>query len=144
VELETTGPFVATYLTRTDALPAARRELASWLRGADVPDDVGEELLVVLSELLSNAISASPDGDQEAAVSAEISDGSVTLVVTNPPESGFGAVDRYDYDDPLRPGGRGLLIVEALVDDLAVVPPSPHRSLSVRCRRDLVRPAEAG
>lgn len=138
MELATTDPFGATYPTRTDALPLARRELASWLRAAGVPDDVSDELLVVLSELFSNAISASAGGHQEAAVDAEISARSVTLVVTNPPDSGFGSVDRYDYDDPLRPGGRGLLIVEALVDDLAVVPPSAHRSLSVRCRRDLV------
>ena len=112
--------FGATYPTRTEALPVAREELAAWLRAAGVPDDVRDELLVVLSELLSNAIGASPDGEQEASVDAEISDGSVTLVVTNPRDSGFGPVDRYDYDDPLRPGGRGLLIVESLVDDLAV------------------------
>jgi hypothetical protein len=43
----------------------------------------------------------------------------------------------WDYDDPLRPGGRGLLIVESLVDDLAITPPSGVEPLRVRCRRSL-------
>jgi len=127
--------FSTTYPTSTTALPRARDELAGWLRDRGVPDDVKEELLVVASELLSNAISASTDPAQELAVAASVDDECVTLEVTNPPASQFSVVDHWDYDDPLRPGGRGLIIVESLVDDLAIAPPSRDRSLSVRCQR---------
>jgi len=127
--------FSTTYPTTTAALPRAREELARWLRDLGVPDDVNDELLVVASELLSNAISASTDPAQELAVAASVDGDCVTLEVTNPPASEFDVVDHWDYDDPLRPGGRGLIIVESLVDDLAIAPPSRDRSLSVRCQR---------
>ena len=127
--------FSATYPAATAALPRARGDLADWLRLQGVPDVVNDELLVVASELLSNAISASQDPDQELEVAASVDDDCVTLEVTNPPASEFRVVDRWDYDDPLRPGGRGLIIVESLVDDLAIAPPTRDRSLSVRCQR---------
>ena len=137
VDQAATREFAATYPARTVAIADARRELSVWLRENGVPPDVHEELLVVLSELLANAVAASVDEHQQAAVAAHMDADCVVLEVTNPPASEFSLVDRYDYDDPLRPGGRGLVIVESLVDDLAIVPPDQDRSLSVRCRRQL-------
>lgn len=131
--------YSATYRAATAVLPRARGEFADWLRDRGVPDEVNDELLVVASELLSNAIAASDDPTQELEVAASIDDDCVTLEVTNPPASEFSVVDRWDYDDPLRPGGRGLIIVESLVDDLAIAPPTGERSLSVRCQRRFTR-----
>lgn len=128
-EFSTTSPAA------TAALPRARGELADWLRDQGLPGNVCDELLVVASELISNAIAASDDPVQELHIAASVEDDCITLEVTNPPASRFSVVDRWDYDDPLRPGGRGLIIVESLVDDLAIAPPTAERSLRVRCLR---------
>jgi hypothetical protein len=64
-------------------------------------------------------------------------DGELTLEVTNPAHAAFDVGSHWDYDDPLRPGGRGLMIVESLVDDLAITPPDEASPLRVRCQRAL-------
>lgn len=61
----------------------------------------------------------------------------LTLEVAKPADAAFDAGAHWDYDDPLRPGGRGLINVEALVADLAIAPPAGTPALRVRRRRGL-------
>ena len=127
--------FHADYRPDTASLPEARDDFVAWLGADESLAELRDEMLVVLSELLSNAIDASTDPEDAVAVRAWIDDGGLTLEVTNPASAVFDASDHWDYDDPLRPGGRGLIIVESLVDDMAIAPPDGVRPLQVRCRR---------
>lgn len=118
------------------AAASARAALVSWLeaKGAD-PVVVGE-MAVVISELVSNAVRASVPGTRPT-VTAWVADGEVFLEVSNTVST--DAVERTDWnlDDPLRGGGRGLLLVRAFVDDLEVEPDMSIEGVVVRCRRPL-------
>lgn len=130
------GEFFATYRPDTAVIADARDTFSAWLARAAPGSRVGDEMVVVLSELLANAIKASRDGHSAVAVRAWI-DGDLALEVTNPANAAFDPGAHWDYDDPLRPGGRGLVIVESLVDDLAIAPPDDTEPLRVRCQRRL-------
>lgn len=129
--------FLVSYRPDTAIIHQARTAFSDWLHAHDRSAALHDDLLVVLSELISNAVDASDGGDGEVVVRAGIDEAGVALEVTNPTSSDFTTASRWDLDDPLRTGGRGLVIVEALVDDLAIAPPDGQRALSVRCRRDL-------
>lgn len=128
--------FFATYRPDTAVISHARDEFSAWFGDVAPGSTVGDEMLVVLSELLANAFAASLDGSGAVAVRAWL-DGGITLEVTNPAHAAFDVGAHWDYDDPLRPGGRGLMIVESLVDDLAITPPDQDHPLRVRCQRAL-------
>lgn len=128
------GPrtFVVTFPARVDALPGQRHDFSGWLRALGVEDDVADDLTVVFSELTTNAVHGSPHGAATVNVRAACEDGEVVLDVRNTTAAdGYGA-RRWDLDDPLREGGRGLLIVQALVDELDVR--QAGGDLAVRCR----------
>lgn len=129
--------FVVTSRPDTAVIHETRRAFSSWLRAHGRGQQLHDEMLVVLSELLSNAVDASAGGEGEVVVRAWIDEDGLALEVTNPASADFTTVSRWDLDDPLRTGGRGLVIVESLVDDLAIAPPDGRRALRVRCRRDL-------
>ena len=129
--------FAATYEPDTARIAEARAAFSDWLRGTRQDGELHDEMLVVLSELVANAIAASRAGSDEITVKAWIDDDGLTLEVTNPASAVFTTASCWDYDDPLRAGGRGLILVEALVDDLSIAPPDDRRPLSVRCRREL-------
>lgn len=132
------GPndFFATYRPDNAVIADARDSFSTWLAQAAPTSSVGGEMRVVLSELLANAFTASRDGHSAVAVRAWV-DEDLTLEVTNPADAAFDPGAHWDYDDPLRPGGRGLIIVESLVDDLAIAPPDGNQPLRVRCQRHL-------
>lgn len=99
----------------------ARRHLAEWLHGAGVADpDLHDDLALVLSELAANAARAAQVHDSTFSVQAAVQDGAVVLRVGNPADVWVPPTHRWDMDDPLRGGGRGLQIVSALVDELRV------------------------
>jgi anti-sigma regulatory factor (Ser/Thr protein kinase) len=125
--------FSGSYGPDPAAIYDARRDFSGWLDASLDDGDTLDEMLVVLSELMANAVDASQDPTGDVTVEAWVDDDGLTLKVTNPPASTFAAVNRWDYDDPLRAGGRGLLIV----DDLAIAPPNGAEPLSVRARREL-------
>lgn len=127
----------AAYPARFSELHTARQDWAAWLERQELAPGVVEDLVVVFSELMGNAVAAAFTDDDRVAVHATVADGGVHLEVRNPLPSRFDAEDRWDYRDPLRTGGRGLMVVEALVDDLAIAPPDRQRPLTIRCRRDL-------
>jgi anti-sigma regulatory factor (Ser/Thr protein kinase) len=132
-----TEDFSGSYGPDPAAIYDARRDFSRWLDASVDDGDILDEMLVVLSELMANAVAATEDPSGDVTVAAWVDADGLTLKVTNPPASTFAAVNRWDYDDPLRAGGRGLLIVESLVDDLAIAPPNGPEPLSVRARKEL-------
>jgi anti-sigma regulatory factor (Ser/Thr protein kinase) len=119
----------------------ARHAFQSWLAGSAVPGDDVADLAVVLSELAANAIAGSAAGPDrgEADIRAGLDDGAVWLEVTNTVGSEDDGVLRWDLSDPLRGGGRGLMIVRAYTDAMEV--DSVHGRVTVRCTRSLRRRA---
>lgn len=104
----------------TAVISEARAMLDRWLADAGVDDlEVVGDLSVVLSELLANAVAASPPG-ASVIVRTQLDDGTVVLSVVNDVRKWVPPTERWDLDDPLRPGGRGLLIVSSLADDVTV------------------------
>ena len=91
-----------------------------WLAGITTSDERIEDLSVVISELGANAVRGTPADADPATVSAWLDDDRVVLEVANRVEDvGIPDVD-WDLEDPLRTGGRGLLLVSAFVDDVHV------------------------
>ncbi len=116
------------------AVPAARRGFASWLEESEVHDEVAGELAVAFSELVANAVDAADGCDEPVRVGSWFDDGDIVMEVVNPIEPDSpAAIERWNLDDPLRAGGRGLVIVRAYTDDVSVS--STHDSVVVRCRR---------
>lgn len=114
-------------------LSDVRAQFVEWLRDAGLDTERIDDLSVVLSELGANAIRETPDGAESAAVEASIVDGTLVVEVSNMVSPATSMPHDHDWDlaDPLRTGGRGLLLVSAFVDtvDVDVV----DRRLVVRC-----------
>lgn len=117
------------------SIGSARQAFVSWLRQATTDDELLEDMSVVVSELASNALEGSRDTDPEAEVRAEVADQVLHLSVSNRLPDGAADIRHWDLDDPLRGGGRGLMIVRAYTDSLAV--DSTGGSVRVRCTRHL-------
>lgn len=114
----------------------ARSALAQWLRASPVESGVLDDLVVVASELLANAVDASPGG-ATVALRGTTEAGVVALEVINRVSEWVRPADRWDLDDPLRTGGRGLLIVSALVDQIEAEHDVANFCTVVRVRRNL-------
>ncbi len=128
----------AAYPADTAIIAPARAEFAAWLSRVTLDDGAVEDLTIVLSELLANAVrasSGSPGGSVH--VLACIDGTEVVLEVRNDPADWVSPEDRWDLDDPLRGGGRGFVIVEALVDELQVEHDRRAGTTTVRSRRAL-------
>lgn len=121
----------------TGSIAAARAAFDSWLQGSAASPDEREDLAVVISELASNAVEGASDGSGE--IRATLRDGAVELEVTNRVADATENALRWDLDDPLRGGGRGLLIVRAYTDSMEVH--STADQVVVRCA---LRLADAG
>ena len=116
-----------------DAVPIARRAFEGWLRSADVTDEDVHDLTVVLSELAANAVNGAAPGTQPE-VEAWLEGSVLHLDVANHVDDA-GDVRRWDLDDQLRGGGRGLLIVRAYTDSMEI--DTDHGRVWVRCTRRL-------
>ena len=117
-------------------LSLARRLLRQTLIDGGVDGDSTEELLVVASELVTNAIRHAGAGLCRLTVRFESRDTDPTVVIevraTERP-SGVASVRTYDADDQFAEGGRGLQIVRAVCDDLEIE--VSGRDRVVRCRK---------
>lgn len=129
--------FFSTYQPSTAVVGTARADFSAWLGTRHDAPELHDDMVVVVSELVANAVQASRGDSGTITVAAAMEDQSLTLEVTNPASSTLATVNRWDHGDPLRSGGRGLLIVESLVDDVVISPPDGTRALTVRCRRRL-------
>lgn len=128
------GRFARPLPADTTAIPAARRAFEGWLHENGASADDVHDLAVVLSELASNAALGAAPGTT-AHIEASVEGGSVQLEVRNQVDRIDEDALRWDLDDPLRGGGRGLLIVRAYTDTLEV--DSAGGTVIVRCSRRL-------
>lgn len=121
--------------SRVEATPVAvsqcRTAFEQWLRDTGTTGDTVHELSIVFSELVTNAVEASPAAHPHVEASAWTEDGSIVLRVANPVTP--APVTEPDLDDPLRTGGRGLLIVRAYTDTLTTE--LANKTLVIRCAR---------
>jgi anti-sigma regulatory factor (Ser/Thr protein kinase) len=119
------GPFEFRFTPGVSAIRLSRQVLAGWLELQPGIDKIAsEDLIIVCSELVTNAIRHAEGGaaGPSVAVRAAVDDDSVVLEVEDagqgfpwPNRRGFGDVGLTDEQ------GRGLLIVDALTDDIGVV-----------------------
>jgi len=126
--------FVTTMAAHAAEIAVARDALGQWLRAHGVDRDVAADLLVVASELLANGVTATGNGGTVTLGGAVDREG-VTIEVANEVTRWVPPADRWDLDNPLRAGGRGLLIVSALVDSLEVEHDVRNGRTVVRARR---------
>lgn len=136
---QTQGEFEWTLATDTGAIGSARLAFETWLREACPDDELLEDMSVVISELASNAIEGADPLAPEAHVHALLEDDVLELTVSNRPPAEVTDIRRWDLDDTLRGGGRGLMIVRAYTDSLAIE--SSGDLVSVRCTRQLPDPS---
>ena len=116
-------PVPAAETTRTwriapepTAVSRVRRAAGQWLASLDAPSD---DALVVVSELLANAVRVARD---EVAITVSLTETTIQVEVT---DDGPGAVGLEQVGTELppveQPSGRGLFIVRALSDDVTVM-----------------------
>ena len=116
------GDLQVTFQPRHDALAEVRRELAAWLAASGTPSSIAEELVLAADELCANAVEAADGGMVQLAVQHDGS--AVHLAVSN---AGNTEPDLSRLDEVAEPGaplqdrGRGLNIVRAFTDSLAIV-----------------------
>ena len=141
------GRFTWRLVADLDEVPVARRAFEGWLRDARVSDDDVHDLTVVLSELGSNAANGAAPGTEarieswlDAGVPRQACRvaGVLHLAVANRVEEATTDIQRWDLDDQLRGGGRGLLIVRAYTDSMEI--DTAGGEVSVRCTRRLDQP----
>lgn len=126
----------AAYPADTAVIAHARNEFSAWLSRVTLDDAAVDELTIVLSELLANAVRASGTGPTSLIHVLACFDGTdITLEVRNDLGDWVPAQDRWDLADPLRGGGRGFVIVESLVDELEVDHDPRAGTTTVRSRR---------
>lgn len=131
----THGEFAWTLDPSPGSISAARRAFMTWLQRATSDDELLDDMSVVVSELASNALDGGDPDDPGAEVRAQLDGGMIDLVVSNRLPEEPEDIRRWDLDDPLRGGGRGLMIVRAYTDTLEV--DSSGGTVSVRCTRRL-------
>lgn len=101
-------------------LSQVREDFTAWLATVTDSGELVEDLSVVISELGANAVHGSPRGAEPATVRAWMDGSVLTLEVSNHVGQDDEAEIDWDLEDPLRTGGRGLLLVSAFVDDIEV------------------------
>lgn len=107
----------------TGELAAMRAKLGDWLTRRSAPAAVVDELVLAADELCANAIQAADGG--QVGLEARWDGTAVHLAVSNagraPDGFASAATDPHAGTDVLRERGRGLTIVRAFTDSLAIV-----------------------
>ena len=122
-------------------LRSARRHVVGWLEDQGVDDDARQRAALIVSELTSNAVQASP-GVPYTVEATRIDDEFASITVRNhpgghtpPPREKWRPAAEMSLKD-LSPRGRGLLIVESLSDGLTIEHGSEEVAITVRLRVD--------
>ena len=109
----------------TSTLRAARGDMVTCLIDQSVDEDLRERAELVLSELASNAVQASPGNPYKLRLSLD-ADGSLVMSLTSRAHDGEGPPPRGAWGPSavLAPSGRGLMIVDELADRVNVERPA--------------------
>jgi anti-sigma regulatory factor (Ser/Thr protein kinase) len=115
------APFVYRFSPTPATIPLARHFFADWLEHQPVEESESSDLLLVASELCSNAVrhASGRPGSVELRAWAE---GDALVIEVEDDGEGF-EVESYRDDeqpDPEASRGRGLYVVEALTDEFSV------------------------
>ena len=119
------------YAGETATLNQARLDLATWLQANDLAV-VTEDAQLILSELSSNAIEASPN--QKYRVVTHIEGDLIVIAVSNRSRTALPAEEDWSPTSVLAPQGRGLLIVNALSESVTVEQSGGGTLVSARLR----------
>lgn len=112
----------------TATVASARAMVDDWLDRQRAPDELRERAALVVSELASNAVQASPQRPYEVRVGPDAAPGSVVIAVMNAaPVAAIPDRDDWGPDSPLAHRGRGLAIVDAVADAVAIDESGPGR-----------------
>lgn len=124
--------FSATFPSAVSGMARVRDDIRAWLDGV-LDDDAAGDVLVIVSELIGNAIASCPPDTDVSVLLRQ--DGATTWIeVSNRGCTWVEPDDRWDLGDPLRTGGRGLLIVHALAEDVDIVQDEPADSTVIKVR----------
>lgn len=114
----TDAEHVVEFTATPESLPRVRHAFVDWCTDRRIDDQTIDELAVVVSELCTNAVEASPSPDSPIHLVASISDDRMVVEVRDRgPGFDQGIPERPPAPSVLR--GRGLVIVRALVDELS-------------------------
>jgi anti-sigma regulatory factor (Ser/Thr protein kinase) len=125
------APLEHRFAPHVAELPIARSALRQWLSARPMPPDACQELLIVATELCTNAVRHAGSGLVTLRAWEESGHVVVEVEGLDNPEERSQVV--RDIGDPFQEGGRGMLIVQSLCDDLSIVVRGRNRS--VRCRK---------
>jgi anti-sigma regulatory factor (Ser/Thr protein kinase) len=109
----------------TSTLRAARSDMVACLSDQDIDEDLRERAELVLSELASNAVQASPGNPYKLRLSLD-ADGTLVMALTSRAHNGGGPPPQGSWGPSavLAPSGRGLMIVDELSDRVNVERPA--------------------
>jgi anti-sigma regulatory factor (Ser/Thr protein kinase) len=124
------APLLHRFAPHVAELPVARHALRDWLAGQALDVDAAEELLVVATELCTDAVRVSTAGLVTLRAWRD-DDAVVVEVEAAAPAGGRRAAVRHVGEE----AERGMLIVRSLCDDVSVVVRGRNRF--VRCRKEL-------
>lgn len=114
-------PFEFTFPPSTRGIGVARRRFGAWLAAQRVPRLRLDDLLVVCSELCTNAVACANARTGRIVVRAHVEDDRVLLAVEDDGPGFSWSPGRRLADVPeSQEHGRGLLLVQALTDTLEV------------------------
>jgi PAS domain S-box-containing protein len=135
------GPFEYRFTPSPTAVPLARHLFTDWLSYQPVDDQASDDLLLVVSELCTNAVHAA-SGKQGGVVFRAWDDADALVIEVEDDGAGFEEDVRSDDEqpDPYAPGGRGLYLVQALADSIDVTRRDGHTI--VRCVTRTVLPSD--
>lgn len=111
-------------------LADVRGSVRDWLAGTA---DRGrlEEILLVVSELGANAVEATPADRPPPVLHAHVDPRGLHLAMANHVGDPGDGVHPWDYADPVRAGGRGLLLIAAYADEVVITPDAD--AVTVEC-----------
>lgn len=114
------SPFSLELDAQLESVPRARHELARWMNWSGVPAQIRDEMSLVVTELVTNAIEASPGSSAKVSVWSCLSPDDVILRVIDEGPGFDLPVGNLTVPQPATDRGRGLPIVRALMDHIAV------------------------
>ena len=125
----TIGPFASSIPADPSALGGLRGELRTWLDAASVPAEVRDDVVLACNEACANAVEHAGLTASGAPIAVRLrrNDGALFLEIA---DIGAWRVDNTDGER-----GRGLAIMRAVMDEVAVTP-SPDGTI-VRMQRRL-------
>lgn len=101
------------------SVPSVRHLVGAWLHEHAIDGHLGDELLLVVTELVTNAIEASRSPGSRVDVVARLTDHTILVDVVDDGD-GFDLDESTGLPGPDSVRGRGLAIVRALTDDVRV------------------------